>query len=374
MLKKLLQVFPALFLLILSGIVVADVLLSENAQPKDSAKIQGKLENTSTNQAGHLFAEYIRINHELKRLNKELRSPERIESQMRLLQPNENPEVYFKEVQKKRKALQKELDQLLWTFPPPPLGDYELMEPRPFRILDGVMRTSESSLQALIQALTEKCPDLSFGQVKASGFKQYDWAHTEGGLGEIIFWPLSDSLNQIPPDTFMGDWSGETGAQFLGTLSTIGNPGIDHHQHIAAAGILQFTLPAPKCASVVYWGTTGRVRKEGPWTFNSDWGLIQTQWVLRESPAGRGFTESLWPSHILLPDGLYGESDVPESSWKTKDTQNFNRSFRVRPGVEAKIYLGISLWVEGKGDGKVMTALLETLDFENGITFLMVPE
>jgi hypothetical protein len=372
--KKLLKVFPVLCVVILSGIVVAANVLSASAQSKDSAKNQSKLVQTKTNKADRLFAEYIRINHELKRLSKELRSPERIESQIRLISPDKDPSAYFKELQKRRKALQKELDQVLLKFPLPIRGDYELMERRPFRISDGVMRTRESSLQDLIQALKPKCPNLSIGQVQASGFRQYNWSHTEGGYGEIIFWPLSDSLSQIPSNTFTGDWSGETGAQFFGQLITSSNPGIDKHQHIAAAGILQFTLPAPDCASVIYWGTTGRVRKEGPWTFNSDWGVIQSQWVLREDPTGGGFPAYLMPNFILFADGLYGESDEPESIWKPYDSQNFNRSFRVNAGVESKIYLGISLWIEGKGDGKVMTAFFETLNFDYGITYFMVPE
>ena len=217
---------------------------------------------------------------------------------------------------------------------------------------------------------------MSYGQVQASGFMQYNWAHSEGGFGDTVFWPLSDNPTSVPSGTFMGDWTGETGAQFFGNLVTHSNPGIDHSQSFAVAGVLQFTLPAPDCASVVYWATTGRVSKEGPWTFNSDWGVIWTQWVLRESPAGHDFPVhfEIASAFTLFSDGLYGESDVPESSWKTYVSQDFNRSFRVQPGVEAKIYLGISLMIQGRGDGNVTTGILDRLSFDNGITFMMVPE
>ena len=140
------------------------------------------------------------------------------------------------------------------------------------------------------------------------------------------------------------------------------------------AGILQFTLPAPDCASVVYWGTTGRVRKQGPWTFGSDWGTFSTNWALRESPTGLGFPVYFMPNFALFADGLNGNSYEPESSWKTSDSQNFNRSFRVRPGVQPKIYLGISVMIHGSGDGKIMTGFFDTLDFGHGISYVMVPE
>lgn len=372
--RRKLNVLLVLFVVILGGIMIAEGVSGASAQSKGSTKNQSKIVQSKTSQEDRLFAEYIRITHELKRLNKELRSPERIESKIKLSSPDKDPSVYFKELQKRQKVLQKELDQVLMKFPPPERGDYEIMEPRPFRISDGIMRTRENSLQDLINALKSKCPSVLFGQVEASGFRQYNWSHSEGGSGSIIFWPLSDNPTPAPSDTFAGDWSGETGDQFYGQLITSSNPGLDRHQHMAAAGILQFTLPAPDCSSVVYWGTTGRVRKQGPWTFTSDWGVIWSQWFLREDPTGGGFPGHLIPNFISFTDGLYGESDVPESSWKTSDNQDFNRSFRVRTGVEAKIYLGITLWVQGMGDGKVMTGFFDTLNFDHGITYFMVPE
>ena len=80
------------------------------------------------------------------------------------------------------------------------------------------------------------------------------------------------------------------------------------------------------------------------------------------------------PNFAMLLDGLWGASDEPESSWKTSDRQDFNRSFHVRAGVESKIYLGISLIIQGSGDGMIMTGLFDTLDFGYGINYIMVPE
>jgi hypothetical protein len=374
MAKKLLNGLTALFFLIAIGIVVQDDVSCASAQSKGSTENQSKLVQNKTSQADQLFAEYLRITHELKRLNKELRTPERIESKLKLLSPDKDPSVYFKELQIRKKALQKKLDQVLLKLPPPVRGDYEIMEPRPFRIVDGVMQTRESRLQDLINALKSECPNLLFGQVQASAFRQYNWSHNAGESSSIIFWPLSDNPIPAPSETFMGDWSGEKGAQFFGQLITRSNPGFDQIYDVAAVGILQFTLPAPDCASIVYWGTTGRVRKQGPWTFNSDWGRITTEWVLHESPAGRGFPSNFMPYFVIFPDGLWGRSDEPESSWKTSDTQNFNRSFHVRPGVESKIYLGISVLLQGSGDGEIMTGFFDTLDFGYGINYIMVPQ
>jgi hypothetical protein len=372
--RRNLNVLLVLFFVILGVSIIVEGVFSASAQSKGSTENQNKLVQTKTSQADQLFAEYIRITQELKRLNRELRSPERTESKIRLSSPGKDPSVYFKELQERKKALQKRLDQVLKKFPPPERGDYEIMEPRPFRIDDGVMRTRDSYLQDLINALKSECPDLYFGQVQASGFRQYNWSHSEGGIGSVIFWPLSDTPTPAPSDTFMGDWSGEKGAQFFGQLVTKGNVGWDEICDIAVAGVLQFTLPAPDCSSVVYWGTTGRVRKQGPWMFGSDWGRIATEWVLRESPAGYGFPVNFMPNFAMLPDGLWGASDEPESSWKTSDRQDFNRSFHVRPGVESKIYLGISIIIQGSGDGKIMTGFFDTLDFGYGINYVMVPE
>jgi hypothetical protein len=374
MIKKLLKVLPALFFLILSGIGVADVVSSASAQSEGSIKNQSKLVQNEPGEADRLFSEYLRITQELQILNRELQTPERIESKIRLSSPGKDLSIYFKELQKRKEVLQKRLDQVLLRFPPPERGDYEIMGPRPFRIVDGVMRTRDSYLQDLINALKPECPDLLFGQVQASGFRQYNWSHSEGGIGSVIFWPLSNTPTPPPSDTFMGDWSGEKGAQFFGHLATKGNLGFDEICDIAVAGILQFTLPAPDCSSVVYWGTTGRVRKQGPWMFGSDWGRIATEWVLRESPDGYGFPVNFMPNFAMLPDGLWGASDEPESSWKTSDRQDFNRSFHVRAGVESKIYLGISLIIQGSGDGMIMTGLFDTLDFGYGINYVMVPE
>ena len=351
-------------------------VLSADAQQKGSTKEQSQIVQTEKTEAGRLYGEYIRISRELSKINMELQAPEQIESKYKLMHPDKDFSDYFKELQERKKVLQKELKQILSRYPPPQHGDYELAEPRPFRVDEGAIRTQDANLQNLIKALRSRCPTLSFGQVQASGFRQYNWSHSEGGFGNTVFWPPSDYPIQIPSSTFMGDWTGETGSLFFGAITTRSNPGIDYHQHTAVAGVLQFTLPAPDCASVIYWGTTGRLSKEGPWMFSSDWGVIETQWVLRESPTGLDFPVhfEIASAFTFFADGLYGESDVPERSWKTYDSQDFNRSFRVRPGVEAKIYLGISLWLGSKGDGSVMTAILEKLSFDHGITFIMVPE
>jgi hypothetical protein len=369
-----LNLLLVLFAVMLGGIVIADGVLSASAKTKGSTENQSNIVQTKTSQEDRLFAEYIRITQELERLNEELRSPERIESKIKLSAPEKDPSVYFKELQKRKEVLQKRLDQVLKKHPPPERADYEIMEPRPFRIVDGIMRTRESHLQDLINALKARCPDLLFGQVQASGFKQYHVSHSEGGFGSIIFWPLSDNPTPAPSDTFMGDWSGEKGAQFFGQLITHSTSGWDEIFDITMAGILQFTLPAPDCSSVVYWGTTGRVRKQGPWVFGSDWGRIKTEWALRESPEGRGFTEYFRPFFATFNDGIWGHTNYPESSWITSDSQNFNRSFHVRPGVESKIYLGITVNITGSGDGKIMTGFFDTVDFGHGINFVMVPE
>jgi len=47
---------------------------------------------------------------------------------------------------------------------------------------------------------------------------------------------------------------------------------------------------------------------------------------------------------------------------------------RKSDGVESKIYLGISVMIQGSGDGKITTGFFDTLDFGYGINYVMVPE
>jgi hypothetical protein len=72
-------------------------------------------------------------------------------------------------------------------------------------------------------------------------------------------------------------------------------------------------------------------------------------------------------------DGVDGGIGLAESSWKTYDRQDFNRSFEAKAGVRARIYLGVSLGLLAD-NGTVMTGLLDTAEFEHGVTYLIVPK
>ncbi|MGB5592408.1 MAG: hypothetical protein WBN31_15785, partial [Gammaproteobacteria bacterium] len=264
-----------------------------------------------------------------------------------------------------RQTLVERQKELLEGIALPQRGAYDSMEARPFRMSEGRLQL-EGSLQQALGGGSLGCPDLTLGQVKASGFRHYAWAPADNGSGTIVFWPGSDTLTQVPTESYNGDWSGETGAQFLGTATT------GSFDFSAAAGVLQFTLPALGCDSVVYWGTTARAKKEGPWTFQADGGWLDTEWVLMESPDGAGFPTSYISGFTRFDDGLWGSAAYPENEWKISDRQDFNRSFEVEANVSPKIYLGLSLglWVN---DGTVMTAFLDSFGFDYGITYFIVP-
>jgi hypothetical protein len=316
------------------------------------------------------FAEYVRIQHTLKSLSEDLRSPERVVSRTRLLHPERDPAAEITRAADLRKNLTEQRQRLLEQLRLPRGGEYEISEARPFRIVNAEFR-AESHLQSSFHALRPRCPDLILGQVKASAFRHYHWnERVDHGYGTIVYWPLRQRLTEVPSATYNGDWSGETGVQFLGQLYATERPGFEF---FAGAGVLQFTVPAPECDSVVYWGATGRVRQKGPWTFHGDKAQLSTEWVLYESPDGRGFPDSLVSSFMWFRDGVEGGTLLAESSWKTYDRQDFNRSFEAKAGVRARIYLGVSLGLLAE-DGTVMTGFLDTAEFEHGVTYLIVPK
>lgn len=346
------------------------VRLVADTKGTDSEKVSSV--NIAPTNSEQRFAEYVRIQSRLKSLSEDLRSPDRIVSRIRLLHPDLDPTAEIMKAAALQKDLREQQQRLLQQIRLPQSGEYEFSEARrPFRILNGAVVT-ESHLQTAFQALTPRCPDLILGQVKASAFRHYRWAEdVEHGYATIVYWPLHQRLDQVPSETFNGDWSGETGTQFLGQLVVTGHsPG---WEFVAGAGVFQFTLPAPQCDSVVYWGTTGRVARRTPWTFDGEKATFWTEWVLHESPEGRGFPASVVSNFMWFRDGLEGGNVIPEGSWKTNDRQDFNRSFHVKAGVKARIYLGISLGMLAD-NGTVMTGLLDTLEFAHGVTYFTVPE
>jgi hypothetical protein len=228
-----------------------------------------------------------------------------------------------------------------------------------------------SIIQAHMDPLTTECPVLTIGQVSASDFCVYNWAQKdEAATSEYgVFWPYGQYPSQLPDATPTGIWSGETGAWFMGYMRVPPKKWwFDPYDLVAYAGVLQFTLAAPKCDSTVYWGTKGRVIAVD-WRATGDPARADTDWVLYESPDGAGFPSDI-TAYSFYNDGAF-KNDEGDSV--TYDGQVWNRSFQVRAGVQSRIYLGLSFMLFGRNCEIELPGLQSYFNIDYGITYFMTP-
>lgn len=319
------------------------------------------------------LASYLRKLYGSRALMDDLTFPEKIVSRVKALYPGTNPEEILRVMQEQHAKLTEELDQEQTTLPLRRVGEYEKAEARPFSIRDDTRLALHQEFIGLrLDQLTTSCPDLTIGQVKASGFKSYYWAQQgeNSSVQVMIFWPYGQYPSQLPSSTFSGDWSGETGAWFVGWLRVKPKKWwFDPYDMVAHAGVFQFTLPAPRCDSIVYWGTKGRVIAVD-WSVTADPGWADTDWLLHESPEGAGFPAGI-STYSFFPDGAF-KNDRGDST--TYDTEVWNRSFRVQAGVQSRIYLGLSVMFFGRNGKIEVPGLQSYFNFDYGITYFMVPE
>jgi hypothetical protein len=244
------------------------------------------------------------------------------------------------------------------------------------------------------------CPfSMMWGKEAATDFRQYNWEELPGGAGlsgEIAFWPLQ--YNILPNVTPTVGWPGETGAHFFGWLNVASSLGIDPLESIAAAAVLQFTLPPAPCDVMVNWSAAGVVEAPRPWLADADYGRMVTEWVLRQDPSGGTFPVSIIDDYQWFIEGLYsrgfwipqwyremfermGLEDLLEGMDNTisSNTKVFTGSFPVRQGIASTIYIGISLELQAI-DGTVQTfRSLDQGEFEDyfeildGIFWTMEP-
>jgi hypothetical protein len=229
-------------------------------------------------------------------------------------------------------------------------------------------------LGIIAQQQAVNCNTLYIGQVRASDFRVYSWMNLDvnGSTGEYAFWPLSRP-NQPFQDPY--NWSGEEGGFFVARIDVPSSWFIDPMDGIAGAGVLQFTIPAPQCDAMLYWGTRGIAEAVTDWYVDGDMARLSTEWVLHESPAGGGFPGSLTSSFEFVSEGLYKSTRWPGST-RTREVTSFERSFAVAAGVSPKIYLGLSVQALAT-DGEASTfkfGLGDNFEFEYGVTYIMVSQ
>lgn len=227
--------------------------------------------------------------------------------------------------------------------------------------------------QVIAQQQTMNCSAISIGQVRATDFRLYGWnnPNVAGASGSYAYWPRSQ-VNQFAQDTYSGNWTGEVGAYFWTWITVPGKWwALDPIDSIAGAAVLQFTIPAPQCDAMLYWGTWGIAEAVTNWHIDADWGRIDSDWLLHESPDGGDFPASLTEDFQFIASGLYKST---QGSTESRDATKFERSFPVRAGASPRIYLGCSVMAMAK-DGQASTIKFGVGDnfrFEYGVTYIMV--
>ncbi|GMQ83128.1 MAG: hypothetical protein BMS9Abin05_2612 [Rhodothermia bacterium] len=329
-------------------------------------------------QAERRYKTALKSRLELDWINETLGSPDGWLELVKLRKPDTDIRKLLETLRKRKEKLERALhrgknpSKFVQTFQ----ARARQRLPYEMRVLDLIYPgpSLSSWISALISANQQvDCPVFSIGQVPASDFRAYAWAGTSvNNAGTAnAFWPLSQS-NVFAQSTFTGDWSGETGANFWGWLDVPGTFwGFDLMDFVATAGVLQFTIPAPECDSILSWGTWGIAEAPTEWFINADLGRIDTEWVLHESPVGGGFPNSIM-SFQFFSEGLLKSHT---GATVTRDVMQFERSFEVKAGVSPKIYLGLSLGMLAR-DGEVSSikvgGLGDHFEFEYGVTYIMV--
>jgi hypothetical protein len=111
---------------------------------------------------------------------------------------------------------------------------------------------------------------------------------------------------------------------------------------------------------------------------NADFAIIDTDWVVHESPTGGEFPASLTESFEFIGDGMWDGIGVTEPPAAImRNAYSFERSFRVSAGVSPRIYLGCSLmlWVkDGLASTWKMGGSDDHFEFEYGVTYIMMSQ
>ncbi len=326
----------------------------------------------ATNNKPSILAPHIRNIHAYRTFTDDLANPEKIISRTNLLDTDEDPKEILEVIRQQHKSLSTEIDKESGKIPLQKFGKYEKIESRPFHVrADSEVQFEPSMLSSYLGALSTDCPDLTIGQVKASDFYSYYWAQKAKSSSSTfgLFYPLGQYPNQLPNETPSGIWSEETGAWFLGKLTVPPKQfWFDPFDMVAYAGVFQFTLPAPKCDSLLYWGTKGQARAVS-WQATGDPGWIDTDWVLFESPEGAIFPRDI-QAFTFFADGLMLDSDGNST---TSETETWNRSFEVKAGVQSRIYIGLSFMLFGRNCELEIPGVQSYFNFDYGITYIMTP-
>ena len=298
-----------------------------------------------------------------------------IESRIKARYPETDPGQILRAMREQHAKLEEVLEQEL----PPIWGMremvFEKLEARPFVVRRETPVAFDSSfLTRLLEKLTPECPDLSIGQVKASGFNHYQFrnAHENSSKEFMAFWPYGQYPNQLPTSSFSGDWSGELGAWFVGWLKVYpASLWPDPYDYISHGGVLQFTIPAPQCDSIVYWGIRGHAVAWN-WVVTADPGHADAWWLLHESPDGADFPQNL--DAFESNGSVLWKWNPDTGDTTTYDGAEWNRSFRVKAGVASRIYLGMGLTFWGRNGTISAPGLASYFKFDYGITYLMAPD
>ena len=351
--------------------------LSQKSKKKDTT--------VSTNDTVINYFEVLRVKRRLDRTNKILRAPDKWLQLERMMRPDRDIEDLISALLEHKAELEKKLEQITVTGPStmrsyrsrpemaPPMHQAFMMAMRaadrqPWSGMNFDVSHFYQHLEFVVN-----CPFIRIGRERASDFRDtiaYTTTIGSGASADMVFWPLSQT-QILPNATFAGDWTGETGANFWGTIHVPGGILLDPDEWAVRFAIFQFTIPAPPCDAVLVWGSRAIADAPTEWFVDADWGAVDTNWVVHESPEGLDFPSL--SSFDVDWGGLLLDTHEPNATSK-HDERWLDGSFEVKAGVSPRIYLGCTLGLRAQ-NGDVSTikigGLGDHFEFRNGITYIM---
>src|SRR6266511_2565387 len=102
---------------------------------------------------------------------------------------------------------------------------------------------------------TAVCTD-SWGMLFATGFKEYQWAlpYDDDTEATVKFWPRISAVPEPAVGSYAGDWTGYDGFQFRASIDDKTHwYSWDAADHIASAGVLQYTFPVAPGDFLIGW-------------------------------------------------------------------------------------------------------------------------
>jgi len=360
------------FIISLVALLDVDIPALATAQSENDLTQAPIGDKQNSKDRGEQYAHFLEAQFELEWIQEVLQDPEKLLSEAEIESANMSKDRLLKELGVREAELERTVKRLASAAPEYQNSSTDASAQRPFQIQTEVpLEFNNEKLKTLAEAQQMPGCALSFGQVRASTFFEYQWQRpTPPGWGGTAFWPLPQS-DQLPQQTFTGNWTGSTGAYFWQFLDVPGNWPSHPQKFLGTAAVFRFSIPAPGCDSIIYWGTRAVVEAPTDWQLTGR-SRITSEWVLQENARGGPFPFTIL-DFIFISEGLFQHTNEPDRTVKKRVTP-INRSFGVAAGNSPNIYLGISMQsIASNGVTSTKSRPRDYFEFGNGITYVMVP-